>query len=77
MFHFCLADDRKITELLLENGAEVNLRSVTNERPIIHAQTENDVPLLELLVRSGAEINFQDAEGKNNASRVLISTRTW
>ena len=68
MFHFCLADERNIAELLLERGAEVNLRSATNERPIIHAQTENDVPLLELLVRSGAEVNFQDAQGKRNAS---------
>lgn len=56
-------DLTNVTTLLLEAGADVNAQSSTNERPIIMAQTLNDVPLLQTLITAGAEINFQDAEG--------------
>jgi len=50
---------------LLEAGADVNLKSIAEDRSITYAVNEDDIELLEILLEYGAEINFQDKDGRS------------
>lgn len=58
-----VVDYVEIAELLVEAGADVNINTLTNERPLSLIHGDNNLPLLRLLVNAGAQINFQDDEG--------------
>ncbi len=52
--------------MLLQNGADINGRAVTNGRtPLMWAAVRGNVILLELLITKGADINMEDNEGLN------------
>jgi len=52
--------------MLLQNGAEINLRAQTSGRtPLMWAAFRGNLILLELLITKGADITLEDNEGLN------------
>lgn len=57
-----------LARLLLESGADVNLRNRYGEVPILSAFQLGDVRMVELLMEFGADLNIPDADGTTGSS---------
>ncbi|XP_034949607.1 putative ankyrin repeat protein RF_0381 [Chelonus insularis] len=54
----------KIVRLLLENGANVNLRNENGITPIINAAWKNNLGMIKLLLKYGADVTNADSSGR-------------
>ena len=61
-----LNDSSEILRSLLNNGADVNAKSVCNETPLMVASRSSDVETVALLIERGAHVDLQDI--KNNTA---------
>jgi len=68
-----VAEHEEITELLLENGADINIkaRDQYGGTPLHWAAFLGHKQMVEMLVEAGAEINAQDKDGKTPLDGVL------
>jgi len=56
---------RSIVIILLENGADINLRSSDGRTPFMWGAFKGDLKLIELLAERGANIELEDENGLN------------
>ena len=68
-------DSSEILRSLLNNGADVNARSVDNETPLMVASQSSDVETVTLLIEQGAYVDLQD-EKYNTALHNAVSSNT-
>ena len=54
--------------LLLENGADVNLKNSGDQTPIFVAVWYNYSNIAQVLIENGANINFEDRKGRTPLS---------
>jgi len=52
--------NRSIVIILLENGADINLRSSDGRTPFMWAAFKGDLKLLQLLAERGSNIELED-----------------
>lgn len=65
MLHFaCIMGHADISELLLDNGAEIDLRDKTNETPLMKAITNLHLNAAALLITKGANVKVKDDFGR-------------
>jgi hypothetical protein len=63
-FHYAAANGHiEIARLLLQNGAEVNVRNNYGNTPLHIAASHGNVDILHLLVENGADLEAQDDHG--------------
>ena len=53
----------QIAELLITNGADVNIPNQNKETPLFWASKINNVEMVELLINSKADVNIKAEEG--------------
>uniref|UniRef100_A0A3B4WXA8 Uncharacterized protein n=1 Tax=Seriola lalandi dorsalis TaxID=1841481 RepID=A0A3B4WXA8_SERLL len=58
-----MAMGRRVGELLLRHGAEINLQDSIGITALISAASNGHERVVELLIRRGAEINLQSSDG--------------
>ena len=68
-------DSSEILRSLLDNGADVNARSIDNETPLMVASQSSDVETVTLLIEQGAYVDLQD-EKDNTALHNAVSRKT-
>ena len=68
-------DSSEILRSLLNNGADVNARSIDNETPLMVASQSSDVETVTLLIEQGAYVDLQD-EKDNTALHNAVSSNT-
>lgn len=61
----CAISSYELTELLLKNGANVNLRQAGDVRPLHSAAHNGQTRLVQLLIDYGAEINAKTEKGES------------
>ncbi len=57
-------DSMEIVELLLKNGANINLRNRDGETPLTIAVTKNSMELVKFLLENDADINLRNRDGE-------------
>jgi hypothetical protein len=62
------AGDKPMVEMLLDSGADVNDKNLSNETPLIHAAFNGHKEVVELLLAKGADVNV-----KNHAEATALS----
>lgn len=55
--------DIKIIKLLIDSGADVNIKDSGGDTPLIYAAYDSDPEIIKFLLAQGADINVQDDEG--------------
>ena len=68
-------DSSEILRSLLNNGADVNAKSVCNETPLMVASQSSDVETVTLLIEQGAYVDLQD-EKDNTALHNAVSRKS-
>ena len=68
-------DSSEILRSLLNNGADVNARSIDNETPLMVASQSSDVETVTLLIEQGAYVDLQD-EKDNTALHNAVSRKS-
>ena len=68
-------DSSEILRSLLDNGADVNARSIDNETPLMVASQSSDVETVTLLIEQGAYVDLQD-EKDNTALHNAVSSKS-
>ena len=58
-----------MVQLLIEQGAEVDLRDDLEQTPLARAATSGKEALVQLLIEKGAEVDLKDNEGRTPLSR--------
>ena len=53
----------RIAQILIEEGANVNLQDLTGETPLHYAATRDSLGVAQLLVSRGADVNLRNNEG--------------
>lgn len=66
-------DDYEIVKLLLNNGADVHIKTMHTSSPLV-ATTCLRVPIAEMLIKYGADVNGQDSIG-NTALHYAVERR--
>lgn len=61
--------------LLLDRGANVDIRSIKHGSPLGTAAYESSTEIVELLLAKGADVNLEDSEGCNIALKEAVSRR--
>ena len=56
---------RNIVIILLENGADINMRSSDGRTPFMWAAFKGDLKLIDLLAERGSKIELEDENGLN------------
>jgi ankyrin repeat protein len=64
LYHACCWRQTKMVELLLDQGASVNLVSRDGQTPLIAAVIEEEIDLVKLLLSKGARCNVKDSLGR-------------
>ncbi len=61
-------------ELLVENGAEVNIKTNTGETPLIVASEKHSDEIVDFLIKKGANVNEKDKKGETALLKVFKYT---
>lgn len=71
---FCAinAKDMDMTKLLIDNGANINLKNADEDTPLLIAARKNLTNLVELLIKHGADVNAKD---KNGNTPLIFATK--
>ena len=70
-----LADEKKIAEILIAKGANINLTNHQNISPLMAAVESGNYGIAEFLIDAGASVNGESAQGKNVLGHFFISSR--
>lgn len=73
--HFAVNSSIEIIQMLIEYGADVNVKDVKGRTPLhIVAASKPSIEKMELLIDNGAGVNAVDNEGKTPLAYVLQGT---
>jgi len=78
LIHAILAEDAdpEIVRLLIDNGADVNLKDYGQEWTALHfAARDRQAEIVDILIASGAEIDAQDKFGNTPLWRAIMNGR--
>ncbi|HYD18998.1 MAG TPA: ankyrin repeat domain-containing protein [Patescibacteria group bacterium] len=66
----------RVMELLIEAGADVNIRDKTGRSPLMHAALDDRVEALEILLRAGAKADLADTHGMSAYDHAVSAARS-
>lgn len=69
-----MTKDRNMVELLLENGADPNTVSVSNNPPLVYAVAADLPEVAEMLLEKGADANAKDSGGVSVLKQAAMNT---
>lgn len=58
-------DSAAVTTLLLEQGADVNVKDKNGWTALIYATTHSSLDVVKLMIEQGADVNAKDKAGKS------------
>lgn len=63
--------DINTIKILLENGADINTKTIEKNTPLMAATTNNNVDIVDFLLKNGADVNAINSDGRT----ALINTK--
>jgi len=73
LFYALNNPDLKVTELLLDKGANINAKDISGETVLMYAIDDKNRPqIIKLLIAKGANINAKDIKGSPQMIKLLI-----
>lgn len=75
IFHSIINNDGKLTQFLLDHGANINLQDNIGWTPLHYAVQDNNLELTYLLITNGAMIDAVDLHGNSILGRAVYAYR--
>jgi len=62
----------EIVELLVKNGANVNVQNIYGDTPLMNSANHGDVQAVKFLLKKGADVNLKDKDGETALFRAAM-----